>query len=272
MPPSLVVSVLDGTLLGPDARLSAESRRLLVPLIAAGLPFTVATARSWLSAGRLLAALPLRLPVVTYGGAVTVDPVGGGVVRLVGMREAMAVDLLAATAASEVGVVVYWMRDGLDRFSWLTGARTAGIRSYLADRQRDRRRMPVAAWTEIDRATVFAMTVIGPAGAVDPVAARVRETWGAECHTVLGPDLYHPDETWLEITAAGADKGSAVAALGLAPVVVYGDAGNDLPMFQVADEAVAVAGAVPALRAAATRVIGSNAEHAVAADIAARFG
>ena len=52
--------------------------------------------------------------------------------------------------------------------------------------------------------------------------------------------------------------------LGCDKVVCFGDAENDIPMFQIADECYAVANAVPELKAIATGVIGSNAEDGVA--------
>ena len=48
-------------------------------------------------------------------------------------------------------------------------------------------------------------------------------------------------------------------------MVVFGDSVNDIPMFKAADEAYAVANAIDELKAAATAVIGSNEEDAVAA-------
>jgi hydroxymethylpyrimidine pyrophosphatase-like HAD family hydrolase len=39
--------------------------------------FTYATARSFATAARLTAPLNLRLPVITYGGAIIVDPLTG---------------------------------------------------------------------------------------------------------------------------------------------------------------------------------------------------
>ena len=45
---------------------------------------------------------------------------------------------------------------------------------------------------------------------------------------------------------------------------MFGDALNDLPMFSIADEAYAVANALDVVKEAATKVIGSNDEDAVA--------
>ena len=46
--------------------------------------------------------------------------------------------------------------------------------------------------------------------------------------------------------------------------MVFGDGKNDVDMFELADEAYAVANAVPELKAKATAVIGGNNEDGVA--------
>ena len=52
--------------------------------------------------------------------------------------------------------------------------------------------------------------------------------------------------------------------LGCEKLVVFGDGKNDVDMFELADEAYAVANAVPELKAKATAVIGGNNEDGVA--------
>ena len=73
----LFVSDLDGTLLRPDGTLGDRTIRVVNDLIAAGGLFTYATARSFTSASRVTAGLNLELPVITYAGAVIVDPRSG---------------------------------------------------------------------------------------------------------------------------------------------------------------------------------------------------
>ena len=65
---ALFVSDLDGTLLGRDSRLSPYGLRTLNELIAQGLPFTYATARSLSSARLVTKGLAVRCPVVTNNG------------------------------------------------------------------------------------------------------------------------------------------------------------------------------------------------------------
>lgn len=47
-------------------------------------------------------------------------------------------------------------------------------------------------------------------------------------------------------------------------MIAFGDAMNDIPMFEIADECYAVANAVPELKELATDVIESNEEDGVA--------
>ena len=77
MSSALYISDLDGTLLRPDGTLSLSSRDELNRLIADGLHFTVATARSVASIRHLLAGLDLRLPVVNLNGALLSDVSSG---------------------------------------------------------------------------------------------------------------------------------------------------------------------------------------------------
>ena len=69
----LYVSDLDGTLLGGDEKLSVRTISVVNRLVADGVLFTYATARSFTSASQVTAPLRLEVPVVTYGGAVIVD-------------------------------------------------------------------------------------------------------------------------------------------------------------------------------------------------------
>ena len=71
---TLFVSDLDGTLLGDAPRIPDGAADMLRALIAEGLPFTVATARSWASTGKIVEGLGLCLPAVIYNGAHIVDP------------------------------------------------------------------------------------------------------------------------------------------------------------------------------------------------------
>src|SRR5688500_8717669 len=69
----LFVSDFDGTLADRRARLSPFTRDNLRELLNAGLPFTVASARSVHTLAPVLEGLALRLPVVEFNGAFITD-------------------------------------------------------------------------------------------------------------------------------------------------------------------------------------------------------
>ena len=85
------------------------------------------------------------------------------------------------------------------------------------------------------------------------------------------PDIFNHSLGYIEVFAPGVSKAAAILELkrrlGAGYVTVYGDNLNDIPMFAVADEAVAVGNALPEVRKAASRVIDRNTDDAVARDI-----
>ena len=87
-------------------------------------------------------------------------------------------------------------------------------------------------------------------------------------------ELYRP-EYFLEIMPKKASKAEAIKRLKeiwrCDRVVSFGDAVNDIPMFEISDECYAVANAVPELKAYATGEIASNDEDGVAKWLA-QFG
>ena len=80
----------------------------------------------------------------------------------------------------------------------------------------------------------------------------------------------------LEVVKKDVSKASAALALkarlGAQKLVVFGDAENDIPLFEAADESYAVSNAVPSLKERATAVIGSNEEDGVAKKLAQLLG
>lgn len=268
----LLVSDLDGTLLRPDGSLGTRTAETINRFLAAGGLFTYATARSFASAAPATAALDLTLPVITYGGAMTVDP-RTGEARPAHLLDQTIVDTVLNHSAAHPALqpILFAMREDRDRVCWLTDRSTPAVDTFLSYRRDDPRLHPLTAWSEIDLAAVISIALIGSPEALLPVRIALGAFPGA-CHAVYSEDIYAPGEWWLELTSSAATKAAAVAGLrdeiGATSLTCFGDGPNDGPMFAIADRAVAVANAVPELRAAAHEVIGSNADEAVATWIA----
>ena len=270
---ALYVSDLDFTLLRSDATLSARTVSVINGLIANGVPFTYATARSYLSSRRVTAALDLALPLVTYGGTVIADPHDGTPLHVEGMDAAVVGAILGGARDAGIEPIVYAMEDGRDRVRWHSASVSSGVRRFLAHREGDPRLAPLRSWNDVDPASVFYITLIDTRERLEALRDGLGETL-AGCAHFLSLDGYM-NEHWLEIHAGTGTKARAVrrlaGSLGVERVVAFGDNHNDVPLFEVADETCAVANAVPELRAMATHVIGANDADGVAEWLAGRF-
>jgi hypothetical protein len=274
---TLYVSDLDGTLLLPDGTLGARTVAVVNALVEAGGLFTYATARGYESSCRVTGALRLGLPVITYGGAVIVDPRTGRPRYGARVPAAAVAAMLAATettettgaadGASPVQPVVFANHGGRDRVCWLPARSTPAVESYLARRAPDPRFLPLDDWREIDWAEVFFYAVLGELAPLQ----RLRDTLADAldgCHVTLTEEIYAPGQYWLEVGSLAGTKAAALrtvaGAAGADRLVCFGDNLNDLPMFALADESLAVANALEEVRSRASAVIGGNAEEGVA--------
>ncbi|QEO13008.1 HAD-IIB family hydrolase [Agromyces intestinalis] len=269
---TLYVTDLDGTLLRSDGSVSSESARMLNALIDDGILFTYATARSFLGSRKATATLRLRLPVIAYGGTVTADPDTGEHLdlRLLDERTVEAALRLCA-AHDSIEPIVHTFERGRDWVRWRPERVTAGVRTFLEARPGDPRLRPITREDPLDTATVFYVAIIGPNAVLTELRDALLPSLGNAAH-FLSVDQGTPGLDWLEIHDGAGTKARAIhrlmRRLGADRVVVFGDNHNDLPMFEIADASYAVANAVPAVRAAATGVIGGNDEDAVARWIA----
>ena len=269
---TLYVPDLDGTLLGTDGRLSAESARLLNQAITAGVLFTYATARSFSSASRATEGLQLAMPVITYGGTMTVSSRDGSP-ELVRLLDEKPVSLMAAEFARTPAVEPVWFtfEDGRDWVRWRPDKTTSGLELFLAQRAGDRRLRPITPDDPLDPRGVFYVTVIAENAVLMALATMLSSgPLGTAAH-FLTVDPSTPGLAWLEVHDGAGTKAHAIQRLaaryGAERLVVFGDNHNDVPMFTVADQGFAVSNAVPELKAVATGVIGHHDTDAVARHI-----
>lgn len=256
---TLYVSDLDDTLLGVDGTLSDAARSTLTDLLADGTAFTVATARSPLTAFRALEGLPLSLPVVAYSGATAVDPADRSPLWWEHLDARALRPLVGAALAAGVTPLVFWLDGDDDRVSWVRGAETSGVDTFLEARPDDPRLTPVDGWDEVDHDRGFFVSIRGEYPVVRRLARMIRAiSWGTGCALAL-TGTRESGVGVLDVTAAGTTKGSGVRRIaaehGFSRVVAFGDGANDLPLFAEADESYATAAASDEVKAAATAVL-----------------
>jgi len=263
---SLLVSDLDGTLLRSDGTLGPRTIEVINAFIARGGLFTYATARSFTTASVLTQGLALTIPVITYGGAVLVDPATGDArpAKMIGAATARAVIGLTEHSPT-LQPIMFATHGSRDRVCWLAHRQSAGVEGFLAKRQGDPRLLPLPDWSEVDLDSVFYISIIGRHDALAELHTRIPT---ADVHVMFSQDVYTPAHWWIEISASHGTKAAALAGLAreleVDELICFGDNHNDLPMFAIADQAIAVSNAVPEALAAAAHVIGSNDDEGVA--------
>ncbi len=266
---TLYLCDLDGTLLGRNGRISEHSLGILNRMIENGLAFTYATARSVHSARIVTQGLTLRLPVIVYNGCMLLNPNSGERFFSLTFTGAQC-DRIRALIRVGTGLLVYAWIDGAERVSWLFGQENEGLLHYLSSRKNDPRLRPVNTFDTLFDGQPFYFTFVGEQADLAPLYRQLVQDTAYTC--TFQQELYRP-EYWLEIMPRRATKAEAARTLkqmlGFSRMIAFGDAVNDLALFETADEAYAVANAADALKKRANAVIASNDADGVALWLAA---
>ncbi|MDV8022175.1 HAD family hydrolase [Rhodococcus sp. IEGM 1330] len=258
----VVATDLDGTLLRSDRTVSARTAAAMAAADAAGIRVVWATARARHSIDELAASCGFRGTAIGANGAVILD-LADGFPAIVGTRS-----VPAETVASAKSVVrslvpgVAFATVGATRF--VAEARYAELCAF-ADHHRHPHEMELSEH--------------GLSVDVEPtvkIVARHSDTTSEELYELVaavgvdGVELTHSGAPYIEMSAAGVSKASALQELcerwGISSgsVAAVGDARNDLPMLTWAGTALCPSNAAEPVRSVVDRVLESNDEDAVA--------
>ena len=165
----------------------------------------------------------------------------------------------------DISPLVYSYIQGVEKVLWIPERENEGIRQYLRRRKGDRRFCAVENNEELYQGDIFYYTCIGERDELQPVYNLFSKDGRYRC--TIQQELYRP-EYFCEIMPAKATKALAIQKLkkiwNCSKIISFGDAVNDIPMFEISDESYAVENAVEELKAIATGVIDSNENDGVA--------
>ena len=247
---ALVISDVDGTLVTGDKRLTAATVAAVSRLRAAGIGFSIASARPPIGLRNLVAQLGLDLPMGAFNGASVVRP------DLSPIEERLIPEPAARAALDQL------LAAGLDIWVFAEGA------WCLRD--------PNGPYTDLERRTIGAEPrVVADLGTLMGAASKIvgvsrDHAHLAACEAQIGAALadratvHRSQAYYLDVTPPHLDKGRFVtwmsAHLGIPPerIATFGDAGNDRPMFARSGFSVAMGNAEAAVQAAAQAVTDSN--------------
>ncbi len=271
---TLYITDLDGTLLDADGRVSARSAQIINELSEKGMLFSVATARSIMTAGELIGMLHLKAPVVLMNGVFLFD-----------LKTEKAVSFHAIEQAAFGQVVSAFQANGKAPMLWLYGDDGLLSVHYTAlelqvnrDFYAQRKERFQGRFRKVDALAVPSGQHAVYINLVDTYEDLLPITESLKSIDGISFSFYQDTYTeywFLEVYSAAASKANGAREIqkrmGAQRIVAFGDNLNDLPLFSVADEKYAVRNAVDELKAQATAVIGSNAENGVAEFLRANF-
>jgi HAD superfamily hydrolase (TIGR01484 family) len=260
MPVGLVVTDLDGTLLGSERQLSAVDRQTLVELGRLGITRVVATGRSLFSARRVLdESFPIDFLAHTSGAGIVSWPLGHEL-RVRHMAPTAAAELTLALMARELDFMLHRAIPNNHRFYLRrTGRPNADF---------ERRVQLYAAYAE---------ALHGPLADGEPMCQGlvIEPATSASCYTELRDALsafqvirttspLDGRSTWIEIFPAGVSKADAAAWLRERErreqclSVAVGNDFNDLELLEWADLAFVVDNSPAELRQRYTTVASND--------------
>lgn len=262
---TLYISDMDGTLMTPRGNISNKTARMINLLIASGVSFSVATARSAASALPLLKKLRLNTPIVLLNGALIYDPVSEKYLKTYTISEADAEKVIKIFAKYEQTPFLFHLEGECVCVDY-TELRLDVHKQFYTERKgmQYKRFEAVEKLSPKGRETVYfthlmdyetghrAYEEILASGAANPVFYK---------------DIYS-DYWYLEVFSkeAGKPVGMRFVSdyIGADKIVAFGDNLNDLTMLREADKSCAVSNGREEVKKAADLIIGSNRGNAVA--------
>ncbi len=286
----LIALDLDGTLLGPDGRVSPENRRAVDDARAAGVEVVICTGRGFVESTAAIDAIDARrpargrsvAPMVCAGGAMVVDALSGKTLHRWAMRQDLVDRLCAHFAAANRAPLILKDRDaaGFDYLfvrsgpmeyptKWWFSVMDVIVRqvdSIEEDAHPEHTvRVGFAAVADVMHALAESVHAeFGPETMTQHFAAvagsKDSGAHGAKDERVHLLEVFDPQVSkWTAIHRLALEQG-----IDRDRIAAIGDEVNDVAMIEGAGLGIAMGNAVDAVREAADMHTKSNAEHGVA--------
>ena len=265
----LIAIDLDGTLLGPDGKLSRRTKSAVHGALSSGLRICFATGRNWTESRSVIQESEHHDWAVFVGGAMVVDTKSGATVRRTLVESKLAAEICAfieskghaALALQDTGMadVDYLatidapLNESTERWIRATGALMQRVKGLGSHSHPHTVRLGIVASTAV--ATLFLDDLVAEFG--QRIAChRVGVTpHGSDVLEIFGPSV----SKWEGVRHIAEKYG-----IEQSQVIAVGDDVNDLAMIRAAGLGLAMGNAKPEVQAAADQVIGSNRDDGLA--------
>lgn len=263
---TLYITDLDGTFLNSNAEITDTSKEIIKELIGKGALFSVATARTKATVLDMFKGVGLNTPITLMNGVSVFDTRLNKSVVNHAIDKDTARQILSIYEEYGKHPMLYMNKgDYLEiHYSKIDNPHQ---QEYISDRKNRK----LKKFVKVDRYNLdvpeelLYIVSFDKPDELEPIYKKISEL---ELVTSSFYSDNYTDCNFLETMNGSISKGTAAAEIkkltGADRIVAFGDNLNDLPLFSVADESYAVSNAHIDLKRAATGVIGSNDENAVA--------
>ena len=265
---TLYITDLDGTLLNSDKETSPYTRDTLNKLIAGGLQFSVATARTASSAVKILSGLNINIPVILMNGVLIYEINSERYIRIEAFSPGIAARV--TEVFEEYGVTGFmYAINGNKPVTFYESLESKVMKDFHDERvaRYSKNFERIESFKDgISDNQIIYFTLMDEYEPLKCMLEDFRNIEGLEA--VLYRDIYSEGGWFLELHSIKASKYNAVRYIrkycGFDRIIGFGDNLNDIPLFKACDECYAVSNAIRELKEAATGIVGGNTKDGVA--------
>ncbi|MDP4093712.1 MAG: Cof-type HAD-IIB family hydrolase [Bacillota bacterium] len=264
----LYISDLDGTLLNGDKEISEYTRNTLNTLIASGINFSVATARTAASTVKILAGLDINIPVVLMNGVIVYDIKKAEYLKVEALDESTAWNVAGILKENKVTGFMYSIHDNMMKtyYENLDSKVLRDFHDERVERYYKSFEKTDSFFEAIKDNQIIYFTLVDEHDRLTDVLSEVDKVPGIEFSFYR--DIYQENLWYLKIYSHKASKFNAVKYLRehyhYNRIIGFGDNLNDIPLFKACNEGYAVLNAVGELKKKAAGIIESNISDGVA--------
>ncbi len=267
---TLYISDLDGTLLNSNAAVSDYTAMTLNRFISEGGFFSIATARTAVTAVSMVKCININVPVVLMNGVCIYDTQKNAYVKIEKISDEICSQMLDVISQFSLSGFLFSITDSvLD--TYYENINSPNAAKFVEERTKKFGKV----FTKVDNfkncigRDIIYYSVTDSYELLEPVYLKLKEVKGI--HIDFYRDVYDENYWYLEISSDKASKYNAVMYLRkeykFDHIIGFGDNFNDIPMFEACDEAYAVENGKEEVKKKADGVILSNNNDGVAKKI-----
>lgn len=270
---TLYLTDLDGTFLNSNGEISPRSAQIINYLAKQGVLFTIASARTYATVVPMFKGISLTVPLVLMNGVCIFDPVKGAPVLVHNLSRKTGEEVAETFKKFGKNPMLYFENNNHLRVEYIK-LENEQQENYVSERKNfyNKNFHQVEKFSIYERDDLFYIVTLDNYEEIKDIYAAVSK------RDDIDWNFYRDNYTncfFLEGMAHGISKASGALdvkkILGADKIVAFGDNMNDVPLFEIADEAYAVGNACEELKKISTAVIGTNDEDAVAQFLLERF-